>query len=97
VDGRGGSVIPNLLLTLMLLAPIQDKAAPTLSEIQKLQIQNVAQRIELAQLRAQAAQREFEAARGDLSKLITTLKVEGYTLDLETLSYRKDAAKPAVK
>ena len=73
------------LLLLMLLAPpqVQDKA-PALSEMQKLQIQNAVQKIEITQLR-------FEAARGDLMALLNGLKIPGYTLDLSTLTYKKDA------
>jgi hypothetical protein len=69
--------------------------APTLTEVQRLQIQNLAQRIELAQLRAQAAQREFDTAREQIQKLVSSLQVDGYTLNLETLSYTPTPA-PAV-
>jgi hypothetical protein len=66
--------------------------APTLTDVQKLQIQNIAQRIEIAQLRAQQAQRDFDAANADAQKLIAALQVPGYTLDLQTLTYTKAPA-----
>ena len=53
--------------------------------------------IELAQLRAQAAQREFDGARDELQKLVVSLKVEGYTLDLQSLTYTKDTPPPPPK
>lgn len=67
---------------------------PALTEVQRLQLQNLTQRLELAQLRAQAAQREFDDARVEITKLLTALKVDGYTLDLATLSYTKDPPAP---
>lgn len=70
--------------------------APALTAEQKLQFQVVAQRLEIAQLKAQAAQRDFDAARADLQTLIKTLEKDGYTLDLATLTYvekKKDAPK----
>jgi hypothetical protein len=63
-------------------------AAPTLTEIQRLQIQNLSQKLEIAQLRAQAAQRDFDAAREQLTALLQTLTVDGYDLDVSTLTYR---------
>lgn len=80
-------------LLFMISLMIQPPAPPALTEIQKLQLQNIAQRIEIAQLRYQAAQREFDGAREDLTKLMATLKVEGYTLDLATLTYQKEVTK----
>jgi len=80
------------MLVLQTQAPSPSKE-PVLNEVGKLKLQNVSQRIELAQLKFQAAQREYEAARGDLLKLLDELKVDGYTLKLETLSYQKDPVK----
>jgi hypothetical protein len=83
-----------LAATLLLLqaptAPPPKPDTPTLTEVQRLQIQTLAQKLEIAQLKAQAAQRDFDSARDELSKLVVALKVEGYTLDLQTLSYTKD-------
>jgi hypothetical protein len=81
------------LLALALLVVQAPAPAPALSEVDRLKLQNIAQRIEIAQLKYQAAQREFEGARGDLTKLMEALKVEGYTLDLATMTYQKE--KPA--
>lgn len=66
---------------------------PTLTEVQRLQLQTVSQRIELAQLRAQAAQVEYDKARNDLQALLKSLQKDGYTLDLQTLTYTKNAEK----
>lgn len=76
-----------LFATSILLASQATPAAPTLSEVKKLQIQNAMQRVEIAQLR-------FENARQDLLRLMAEAKVEGYTLDLATMTYQKDE-KPA--
>jgi hypothetical protein len=72
------------------------KAAPSLTQEQKLTLQTIAQRIEIAQLKAQQAQSDFDRARQDLAASLKALQVEGYTLDLNTLSYTKkpDAKKP---
>ena len=85
-----------LILSMTFLAGASADA-PELTEVQKLKIQNLTQRIEIAQLRAQAAQREFEAARNEITQLIQTLQVEGYTLSLETLSYTKNPEPPKEK
>lgn len=67
---------------------------PTLSTEQKQAIQILAQRIELAQLRAQAAEAEFKSATGELTALLRSLGKDGYDLNLQTLSYvKKDPAK----
>lgn len=83
----------RVLLTAMLLVGTVVGAqapAPTLTEMKKLQLRNITQRMEIAQLRAQAAQRDFEGAREELMKVLGTVKVEGYTLDLGTLVYQKE-------
>lgn len=61
---------------------------PTLTETQKLQIANIAQAIEIAQLKAQMAQRDFDQAREQLRTLVQQLDRPGFVLDLPTLSYR---------
>lgn len=68
--------------------PIAPKP-PELTEVQRLQLQVQMQRIEIAQLRAQAAQRDFDEARNELQKLATSLQVAGYDLDLQRLVYVK--------
>lgn len=75
------------------ISPATAQAPPALSEVQRLKLQNVAQRIQIAQLQAQAAQRAFEEAREELTALVGSLKVEGWTLDLGTMGYVKE--KPA--
>jgi hypothetical protein len=86
------AVLVRFLAAVLLVAAVTVGAQtpPTISEVQRLRLQNLSQRIELAQLRAQAAQREFDAAREELSTLVVSLKVEGYSLDLQTLTYTKD-------
>lgn len=54
---------------------------PALTEVQKLQIKNAAQAIELWQLKAQQAASEFEKARDAFQKLITAATPEGYVID----------------
>lgn len=78
------------------------KVEPKLTEAQVLQVQNVAQRIELAQQRARAsaleqqvAQIEFEKAREAASKLVQALQVPGYDLDLDRFVYTPTKAKPS--
>lgn len=85
---------PLLIFPLLFVALLAQPNGPTLTEVQKLQIQVLSQRLEIAQLRAQAAQRDFDAARLEITKLLQTLEVEGYTFDIATLSYTKN---PEVK
>jgi len=49
---------------------------PTLTDVEKLQLQNALQQVEIATLRAQALLKKFEK--------------EGYTLDLQSLTYTKN-------
>lgn len=63
--------------------------APALTVEQKQAIQILAQRIELSQLRAQAAQAEFEKAGAELGKLLQSLQKDGFELNLQTLEYVK--------
>ena len=79
------------LLFVGVLSAQEVKAPPALSEVQRLQLQNLSQQLEIAQLKAQAAQRGFDRAREDIARLVLTLQVPGYSLDLQTLSY---VAKP---
>lgn len=75
----------------------QDAKGPALNEVQKLQLQNAAQKMEITQLRAQAALREFEKSKDDLMQMMKGLKVEGYTLDLQSMSYQKEPTKSTDK
>lgn len=70
---------------------------PSLSEVQRLQIQTLSQKLELAQLRAQLAQRDFDDARNEITRLVATLQVKGYTLDPNTWTYSPESPKPEVK
>lgn len=80
-----------ILAALLAQSAAPAKADPVLSETQRLQVQNLALRIENAQLRAQQIEREFTAAREELAKLVAALKVEGYTLDLQSMTYVKES------
>lgn len=60
---------------------------PELSEANRLRIQNVALQMENAQLRARTAAQEYEMLRSTLAALVQALSVEGYVLDLATLTY----------
>ena len=73
-------------------APISIEKPPVLTDVQKLTLQLLAQRIEIAQLRYQAAQREFDAAKDEITKLIQALTVPGYDLDLMKLEYTRKPA-----
>ncbi len=53
---------------------------PTLTDVQKLTLLTTVQRFEIAQLRAQAAQRELQT-------LLKSLEIQGFTFDLQTMSY----------
>jgi folylpolyglutamate synthase/dihydropteroate synthase len=64
------------------------KAAPALTTEQKQALQILSQRLELAQLHAQAAQRDFDDARKEIATLVQSLQRDGYELDLNTLGYR---------
>lgn len=69
------------------------KTSPALTEVQKLQIQNVVQRVQLAQAQMQLAQLEYEKAQTEAQKLLSGLNVEGYDLDLQKLEYVKRVKK----
>lgn len=68
-------------------APPESAVKPVLSQDHRQQLQINLQRIELAQLRAQAAQVEFDRASDDLRKLLQVLSKDGYDLDLQRLDY----------
>jgi hypothetical protein len=70
---------------------------PTVSELQRLQLVTVTQRLEIAQLKAQAVQREFDDARKELVTLKADLesKAPGFVLDLQTLTFRPAPEAPA--
>lgn len=61
-------------------ASAEDKP-PALSEVQRLQIQNAAQAMEIWQLKAQQAASEFEKARAHIQELIATVTPKGWQLN----------------
>ena len=64
---------------------------PRVTELQRLQLQEQLHLMEIAQLKAQAAQRDFDLARAALTKLVQAMQVEGYTFDLQTQTYQRTA------
>jgi hypothetical protein len=68
----------------------QAPAQPTLSEVQRLTVLTAVQRFEIAQLRAQAAQKELEG-------LLKSLEKPGYTFELQTMTYLKAVPSPPSK
>jgi hypothetical protein len=60
---------------------------PALTDVQKLQIQNLAQRLELTQTQIRAAQLDYERTAQTLTGLLQALQVPGYDLNLQTLTY----------
>ncbi len=69
--------------------PIAEPKAPALTTEQKQAVTILAQRIEIAQLKAQQAQAEFDRAREEIATLLRSLQVQGYTLDLQKMEYVK--------
>lgn len=70
-------------------APPEVKPAPMLAVEQKQAIQILAQQIELAQLRAQVAQNDFNKASRELATLLQSLQKDGFDLNLQTMEYTK--------
>lgn len=75
---------------------------PELSEVDKLKVQNVLLRIELAQRAAQQAQTDFDRARTEATTLLQGLQKPGFELDLQALTYKAvtpkaDPVPPVVK
>lgn len=67
--------------------------APTVTETERLRVIALSQAMEIAQLKAQAAQRDYDQARAELRAVLAQLERPGYTLDLATLTYRAVADK----
>lgn len=68
-------------------------AAPALTAVQKLQVENALKDVQIAQLQLQAAERQVEDTRTAATALLKGLDVKGYRLDLQTLTYVKDTPK----
>lgn len=66
---------------------------PTLTDMQRLQLQNGALAVELWQMKAQQAQSEFEKARAGLKKLIADVTPAGYQMN-EKMEFEKLPEKP---
>jgi hypothetical protein len=80
-----GRLLPIGLLLVALQAPPvipASFAVPEISEKDKTEIQLLAQKIEIAQLKAMLAQKDFEAARNELVSLAQRMRKDGFDLDL---------------
>jgi hypothetical protein len=74
---------------------VQAAEAPTLTEVDRLRMTNALLVTELAKLRSEQARRDYEQAVEDARALVRTLQRDGFTLDLQTLTYRPvEAGKP---
>jgi hypothetical protein len=79
----------TVVMLLLLMKPLaSEPTPPTLTEAQALKIKLLVSQLENAQLRAQAAQRDFDAARDELMKLTQSVAVPGYDFDVSTLTYK---------
>ncbi len=74
----------------------QPTEAPALTELQKSQLQNAVQRIQIAQLQVQVAQAELQKAATEGQAMFAAVRVDGYELDLQAMTYHK-VAKPEKK
>ena len=83
-------------LCLLVASPLVGQTqAPTLTEVDRLRMTNALLVTELAKLRSEQARRDYEQAVEDARALVRTLQRDGFTLDLQTLTYRPvEAGKP---
>ena len=83
-------------LCLLVASPLVGQTqAPTLTELDKLRMTNALLVTELAKLRSEQARRDYEQAVEDARALVRSLQRDGFTLDLQTLTYRPvEAGKP---
>jgi len=89
LHGFVGVLVVGVWLSVGLAAVAE---APELTETDRLRIIALSQAMEIAQLKAQAAQRDYVQAREELRTVAARLERPGYTLDLQTLTYRAVAA-----
>lgn len=82
---RIGLLAVWFLVTLLAASLVGQTQKPALTEVQKLQLQNKAQQIAIARL-------EMDKARAEFNAMLSTLQVEGYSLDLDKLEYVAKAA-----
>lgn len=89
-------LILAVTLCLLLASPLVGQTqAPTLTELERLKVTNALLITELAKLRSEQARRDYEQAVEDARALVRTLQRDGFTLDLQTLTYRPvEAGKP---
>jgi hypothetical protein len=89
-------LILAVTLCLLLASPLVGQTqAPTLTELERLKVTNALLITELAKLRSEQARRDYEQAVEDARALVRTLQRDGFTLDLQTLTYRPvEAGRP---
>lgn len=86
--------IALLLVALSVPVYAQDTAKkapenpPALSDVARLELALPLKDMQIAQLQAQAAQRDFEAAKAKLLELVKALDRPGYELDIQTMTYK---------
>jgi hypothetical protein len=88
----GGIVLAVALALTSVQTSAQPAAPPPLTDIQRLTMQNALLRVEAADYKRQLAQGEYERARQEATALYASLQVEGYTLDLQTMTRVKTPA-----
>lgn len=69
------------------LAQEPPAAIPLLTDVERLQLQAVFQQMEIAQLKAQVVQAEFDKAKAAANALMHSLQKPGYALDVQRLVY----------
>jgi len=83
------ALILAVTLCLLLASPLVGQTqAPTLTELERLKVTNALLVTELAKLRSEQARRDYEQAVEDARAIVRTLQRDGFTLDLQTLTYR---------
>ncbi len=69
------------------------KTPPTLTTEQKQNFTILLQRIKIDQLESERIQHDFDQARGEVEALVESLKVDGYDLKLDTMTYTPKVVK----
>ncbi len=67
--------------------------SPVLSDLRHAQAETLSARYDAADAKLKAAQAEMDRVKQDVQRFLDATKVDGYTLDLNTLTYAK-AEKP---
>jgi hypothetical protein len=77
-----------VLVAALLSATVQAQpVAPSLTEVQKLQVQLALSRLEAAQMRLQLASDEFQRARLEAQDMLASLDKPGWRLNIQKFEY----------